>query len=84
MIIRIKYGFKFDRFLYGWKGGELYRLPQVVDNKSYPLLKINRVKVGNGYGYNIERKKKSEKQLKGLTIFINFEYEEIKDKDMPF
>lgn len=84
MIINYKYGFKFDGILYGWKDQKLCRLPQMIGKRFYPLKELNIIDVGNQKGYNINRKKKSLNQLKDMTVFINYDYQLIKDKDCPF
>ena len=84
MIIKYKYGFEINNFLYGWRDKKLYRLPQVVNKRFYPLREIKKIKVGNSIGYNVGRVKKSISQLEAMTIFINFELQKINDKDCPF
>ena len=86
MIIRFKYGFKIDNTLYCFKLGtiELYRMPQMMGLKFYPLKKIPLIDVGKSKGYLVSRKRKSLKQLKDMTIFIDHKYQEIPHKDMPF
>lgn len=84
MIINFKYGFEYDGFLYGWNNKDLYRLPSKSGNKSYGLKKLDSIIVGNGVGYRIKKQKLSIKQLKEMTIFIDKEYQIIKDNvDMP-
>lgn len=84
MIIKYRYGFDFDGILYGWKNKDLYRLPQTIGKRFYPLKKINPVKVGNNKGYIVSKKRKSVKQLEYMTNFINYEVQQIKDTDCPF
>ena len=84
MIIKYKYGFEFNGFLYGWKDKELHRLPIFKDKKTLTFKKLKKIKVGNHFGYNVGRVKKSIKQLESMTIFINYELQTIKDKDCPF
>jgi hypothetical protein len=84
MILKFKYGFEYDGFLYGWNNKDLYRLPSVSGNKSYGLKKLESIIVGNGVGYRIKTKKLSVNQLKQLTIFIDKEYQVITDSvDIP-
>ena len=83
MIIRFKYGFKIDNTLYCFKLGtiELYRMPQMIGKRFYPLKKLDmRDETINGVdwkGYLVSRKRKSLKQLKDMTIFIDHKYQEI-------
>lgn len=84
MIIDYKYGFDFDGILYGWKDKKLYRLPQMINKRFYPIKELTLINVGNQKGYNINRKKKSIRQLQDMTIFINYKHQVIKDKDCPF
>jgi len=81
MIIRYKYGFRFDAKLYGWKNKELYRLPQIIGTRFYPLKKCGK---WSDKGYYLGSKRKSHTQLLSMTCFINFETEQIKDSDVPF
>jgi hypothetical protein len=84
MIIKFKYGFEYDGFLYGWNNKDLYRLPSTSGNKSYGLKKLDAIVVGNGIGYRIKKQKLSLKQLKDKTIFIDKEYQVINDTvDIP-
>lgn len=80
MIIKYIYGFVFEGTLYGWKNKKLYRLPQMIGKRFYPLKKLS---FSNGR-YSVNRKRKSIKQLMDMTIFINYEYEKIVDEDCPF
>ena len=87
MIINYTYGFKFDDILYGWKPNEklrLFRLPQMIDKRFYPLKEIPIIDVGKGKGFLVSRKRKSVNQLKDMTVFINFKHQEISGKDCPF
>ena len=89
MILRYKYGFNFNGVLYGWKEGGLYRLPQMIGRSFYPLKEIPVVeqkrKSGSFKGYLLYGgKRKSGKQLKATTHYINFEHEEIISSDCPF
>ena len=81
MIINYKYGFKFEGVLYGWKDKKLYRLPQTISKRFYCLKEL--VKRADGR-YSVSRKPKSKNQLKDMTVFINYEYQDITDKDCPF
>ena len=84
MIIKFKYGFEYDGFLYGWNNKDLYRLPSTSGNKSYGLKKLDAIVVGNGIWYRIKKQKLSLKQLKDKTIFIDKEYQVINDTvDIP-
>lgn len=81
MVVKYKYGLLYNGFLYGWNNKELFRLPCTKNLKSYSILKL---KKWSDKGYHVGRDKKSFAQLKDMTIFINYEYQEIKDKDLPF
>lgn len=80
MIIKFTYGLTFNGVIYGWKDKILYRLPQTMGKRFYPLKKCGTWEKG----FIIGRKRKSLKQLKDMTIFINYEYQKIKAKDVPF
>jgi len=80
MIIRYKYGFDFNGIIYGWKNKKLYRLPQMIGKRYYPLKECG--KWVNGY--IVGRMRKSHAQLEYMTNFINYEHQQIKDKDCPF
>lgn len=80
MIVKFKYGFSFKDILFGWKNKKLYRLPQMIGERFYPLKKCGEWEDG----FIVGRMRKSNKQLKDMTIFINFEYQDIKDEDCPF
>lgn len=84
MIINYIYGFKFEGILYGWKDKKLSRLPQTIGKRFYPLKELELIQVGKQKGYLVGCKRKSIKQLKDMTVFINFEYQTISDKDCPF
>ncbi len=45
MILKFKYGFEYNDFLYGWNNKELYRLPSKSGNKSYGLKKLDSIVV---------------------------------------
>jgi hypothetical protein len=84
VILKFKYGFEFEGFLFGWNNKDLYRLPSTSGNKSYGLKKLNAIIIGNSLGYRIKRKKLSLKQLKDITIFIDKECQVINDTvDIP-
>jgi len=40
MIIKFTYGFNFNDVSYGWLKKELYRLPQNIGQRFYPLKKM--------------------------------------------
>ena len=88
MIIKYRYGFKINDILYGWSNKKLYRLPQMIGLRFYPLkeipLKTEQRKTGKFEGYLLRGNRKSLAQLKSLTHYINKEVEIIKDKDCPF
>ena len=84
MILKFKYGFEYDGFLYGWNNKDLYRLSSKSGNKSYGLKKLDSIVVGNSTGYRIKKQKFSLNQLKERTIFIDKEYQVIGDSvDIP-
>lgn len=84
MNIIFKYGFEYDGFLYGWNKKELYRLPSKSGNKSYGLKKLDKINVGNTFGYRLKGAKLSIYQLKQLTTEINIEIPVIEDcVDIP-
>lgn len=80
MIVKYKYGFIFNEVLYGWYEKELYRLPQMIGKRYYPLMKCGTHKKG----YYVGRTRKSFAQLKSMTVLIDFQTHEISDKDCPF
>jgi hypothetical protein len=89
MILRYKYGFNFNEILYGWKESKLYRLPQMIGKRFYPLKEVPYIEQkrasGMFRGYLLYgNKRKSMEQLKSMTHYIDFEHEIIKDKDVPF
>ena len=84
MTIKYKYGFNFNGILYAWKSKNLFRLPQMIGKRFYPLKELKIIKVGNRKGYLVGCKRKSVEQLKDMTVFINYEHQEIKDSDCPF
>ena len=86
MIIKYKYGFDFNGILYGWKSKELYRMPQNIGKRFYPLKQLELKTWNNGLtrGYLVGKKRKSLEQLKAMTIFINHEDQVILDENLPF
>ena len=84
MIIKYTYGISHKGMTFGWKDKQLYRLPQVYNKRFLPLKKLNKIKVGNRKGYRLCGDRFSDIQLKSMTIFINQEFQEIKDKNLPF
>ncbi len=80
MIIKYKYGFEFEKKLYGWKDKQLYRLPQMIGQRFYPLKLCAKYEKG----YFLGAKRKSFAQLESMTVFIDKEVQQIKDKDCPF
>ncbi len=81
MIIRYTYGFEFGGILYGWKDKELFRLPQMIGSRFYPLRKCGE---WEDKGYYLGAKRKSFSQLESMTVFINKEVQKIESKDCPF
>jgi len=89
MILKYKYGFEFKGVLYGWKESKLYRLPQMIGKRFYPLKEVPYIeqkrKTGMFKGYDLyKNNRKSVSQLKEMTHYITFEHEEIKSNDCPF
>lgn len=74
MIIKFKYGFEFKGVNYGWNKKDLYKLPIFISKRSYPLKKMNLIKIGNSEGYRIRTKPKTIEQLKEITEVIDYTY----------
>lgn len=81
MIIKFKYGFYYNDILFGWSKKKLYRLPQMIGNRFYPLKEVNRNKSALWY---ISDRLKSKKQLESMTVVIDKEVQLIRDADVPF
>lgn len=75
MIINYTYGFKFGGILYGWRDSDdkLCKLPH-KDKISYAFKELKLREDGR---YSIGRKPKSIPQLKGVTVLINYKYNEV-------
>ena len=84
MILSFKFGFKFNTILYGFNDKKLYRLPQMIGLRFYPLLELPQIKVGNKKGYLVGTKRKSLNQIKSMTHFIDEQVEIVEDSDCPF
>lgn len=85
MIIKYKYGFFIEEVIYGFKDKKLFRLPQMIGLRFYPLREIKQRKVGNKYGYLLYGNRyKSIKQIESMTVVIDKEVLLIQDKDVPF
>lgn len=88
MITHYIFGFKFNDVLYGFKDKNLYRLPQMIGKRFYPLkeVKLRKETIGKSkwQGYLLRGKRKSVAQIKSMTIFINHTEQEIKDESLPF
>lgn len=82
MILNFKYGLEFNGIIYGWKDKELYRLPQMIGKRFYPLKKCGTCFEGNGY--LLLGKRKSIKQLESMTILINKKISKVVSSDCPF
>lgn len=75
MIIRFKYGFEVNGFIFGWNKKDLYRLPVFINKRSYSLKKLNKINInGKLNGYRVNTKPKTIKQLQELTEIINYDY----------
>ena len=88
MIIKYKFGFEINGVLYGWKDKKLFRLPQMIGLRFYPLkeikLKTEKRKSGVFKGYQLYGNiRKSTKQLEHLTHYIDKSIEQINDSDCP-
>lgn len=81
MILHFKYGFYYKNKLFGWLKKELYKLPD--KGKNYGLRKLNPIPIGNQIGYRVCRDKKTIKQLKEITHFINVDLDKINHSDIP-
>jgi len=89
MIVIYKNGFDFNGVLYGWKDKKLFRLPQQIGLRFYPLkeikLKTEKRKSGIFRGYLLYGGvRKSVNQLEAMTIYIGKEINKINDSDCPF
>jgi hypothetical protein len=85
MIIKYKYGFFVNDVVYGFKDKKVFRLPQMIGLRFYPLLEIKLRKVGNKDGYLLYGNRyKSLKQIESMAVVIDKEVQLIKDKDCPF
>lgn len=80
MIIKFKYGCFVNDTLYGWSKRELYRLPQKIGNRFYPLKKVGKYKEL----YYVGKTLKSKAQLESMTVVIDKEVSLIRDSDVPF
>lgn len=74
MIIKFKYGFEIDGFLFGWNKKDLYRLPVFINKRAYSLKKLNKIKIGKKTGYRVYTKFRTIEQLRELTEVINYDY----------
>ncbi|MFH2032062.1 MAG: hypothetical protein ABIJ40_15815 [Bacteroidota bacterium] len=83
MIKKYKYGFIYNGILYGWHKKELYKLSQTVNKRSYSEKKLNQILIGNKVGYRVGKDQKTIDQLAELTHYINKEYQNINDEDLP-
>jgi hypothetical protein len=81
MILKFKYGFYHENILFGWHKQRLYRLPQMIGTRFYPLKEVKQNKAGLWYVY---RSLLSHPQLVSMTVVINQEVQVIKDEDVPF
>lgn len=80
MIINFRYGFVYKGKIYGWSEKKLYRLPQMIGKRFYPLKECSKY----DKGYFLGKDRKSFKQLQSMTVFIDKEVQIIKDSDCPF
>jgi hypothetical protein len=85
MIIKYKYGFFVNDVVYGFKDKKVFRLPQMIGFRFYPLLEIKLRKVGNKDGYLLYGNRyKSLIQIESMAVVIDKEVQLIKDSDCPF
>lgn len=80
-IMQFTRGFEYKGIRYGWKSGELYRLPTVIGVRVYGLKKMNLIPIGNLEGYRVSLDKKTIAQLKAITKTINFKI--VAHEDVP-
>lgn len=84
MIINYEYGMTVEGVLFGWKEKKLFRMPQMIGLRFYPLKELPIIKVGNHEGYLLSKKRYSMNQLESMTGIINFKIEKTVSKDCPF
>ena len=88
MIINYKFGFKYKKVIYGFKEKKLYRLPQMIGKRFYPLKEValRSENVGGSIwkGYLLIGDRKSLKQVESMTVFINETVEKVISNDCPF
>jgi len=65
--MKIKEGFKYKGFKYGWSAKKLYRLPGTKEGRQYQLRELPKIKVGNQSGFRICRDRKTVAQVVALT-----------------
>lgn len=79
--MKFKYGFYHQNILFGWSKQKLYRLPQKIGNRYFPLKEVKQDKRGLYYVY---KSLLSKAQLECMTVVIDKEVSLIKDEDVPF
>lgn len=84
MIVNYEYGLTSECVIYGWKDKKLFRMPQMIGLRFYPLKELNIINVGNNKGYLVNQKRFSMLQLESMTGIINFKVEKTISKDCPF
>ena len=84
MIIIFKYGLTYKGVEYGWYQKHLYRLPQTIGLRTYPLKKLTLTEVGNHEGYRLSEDRKTIAQLEVLSHPIDFTYNKIENEHTPF
>lgn len=84
MTITYKSVFEVKGMKFGWYKKELYRLPQNYNGKFLPLLKLPKMKIGQGFGYQLNQKQLSLRQLESMTTDEVFEVHAVDDDDLPF
>jgi len=86
-----KKGFYYKGYLFGWNKKSLYRIYK-EDNLGLPLRKCKLIPINsteitndkNKKGYKVGKDKKTINQLLKITTDINYTYEIVKHKDVPF
>ena len=73
-------GFKYNNKTYIWKSKQLFRLPYFHEKRGYGLHKCKSWK----NGFILGNQRKSLKQLQGITIDIEVDFQFQESKDTPF
>ena len=83
---KIIYGISYNGILYGWYEKELYRLPIVIGLRNFGFKKLNKVPIGNNFGYRLSQKGFTINQLLEITVLLNEPYliKKINHDSTPF